>query len=88
MIRARIFRNGPSAWTFTITEDVDGEAVPFIVGDASTWREAWSAAADELRLFAERDQPPAWEIPKAPPLVSPAATERSWLARFLQGAAR
>jgi hypothetical protein len=83
MIRARIFRDGPGAWAFSI---VDADGLPFVTGDAYSWGEARDKVVEELMLFAERDQPPAWVIPivpAEPPLISPEARERSWLARLL-----
>jgi hypothetical protein len=77
MIRARIFRDGPGVWSFRI---LDKYGDPMVLGKADTWGEACDAAVGELKIFAG--------APKPAPLVSPAATERSWLARVLCGAAR
>jgi hypothetical protein len=84
MIRARVHRDAPGVWSFDIFDDATTELL--IVGDAYTWGSAVDQAVDELRLFAERDQPPGWEIPivsPTPPLISPEARARSWLARVL-----
>ena len=77
MIRARVFRDGPGAWAFSI---VDDEGLPFVIGNAGSFSEAWDAAAKELKIFAGLDR-------QQPPLISPAAQERSWLARLLGVAA-
>jgi hypothetical protein len=77
MIRARIFRDGPGVWSFRI---LDKYGDPMVLGNANTWIEACDAAAGELKIFAGDWEPT--------PLISPAARERSWLARVLCGAAR
>jgi hypothetical protein len=75
MIRARISRDAPGAWAFSI---VDADGLPFITGDAETWPEAWDAAVGELKLFT---------APPELPLVHPDAQDRSWLARVFGAAA-
>jgi hypothetical protein len=72
VIRARIYRDGPGCWAFAV---VDADGIHFTIGNADTWDEARDAALGELRIF---DAPPP-----EPPLISPAARERSWLARVL-----
>jgi hypothetical protein len=80
VIRARIFRDGPGVWSFRV---LDKYGDPMVLGHADTWDEARDAAVGELQIFAGLPTPTP-----TPPLISPAATERSWLARALLGTAR
>jgi len=79
VIRARIFRDGPGVWSFHVL-DKYGDAV--VLGEADTWGDARQAALGELEMFYGPGRP------EPVPLISPAATERSWLARALLGTAR
>jgi hypothetical protein len=82
MIRARVHREADDVWLFSILDD---DGIPFVVGNAPTWDEAVEKARRELQLFAGGiSAGPVRPVSSVtPPLVSPAAQERSWLARML-----
>lgn len=59
MIRAKVRRDGPGEWSWTLQDDHSD----LVTGIAGSWPAALGEVTDELRLLDEADQPPGCEIP-------------------------
>lgn len=57
MIRARIERDAPGCWAFSIF-DADSTGL-LVTGNTDTWDDARDAAVGELKLFADPKPTPA-----------------------------
>jgi hypothetical protein len=101
VIRAKVRRDGPGEWSWTLTDD-QGD---LIVGIVPTWEEAITDVGRELiacgwldvgddreRMRAVADRGPVTggydRVTPPAPLVSPDVVGRSWLTRLLLGGPR